>query len=133
MNRTFRITVNGTPYTVTVEDLTDEGQSLYPAPGTMATPAAPAAPAAPAPAAAPPPADATAAAGPGDEVSPLAGVIVEIPVSVGQSVASGDAICIVEAMKMKTTVVAHYDGAVKSIAVKAGDGVEAGQVIMNIG
>ena len=41
MERRFRITVDGTPYDVTVEDLTDTGNLLYPQPGSMAVPSVP--------------------------------------------------------------------------------------------
>ena len=130
MQRKFRITVENKTYDVTVEDIADDGGTLYPSPGLMtaATTPAEAAEAAPAPSAAP----ATAAAGPGDEVSPLAGVVVSLEVAVGQSVNEGDKIATIEAMKMKTAVVAHRAGSVTNIAVKPGDGVEAGQVLMTI-
>ena len=130
MQRKFRITVENKTYNVTVEDIADDGGTLYPSPGLMtaATTPAEAAEAAPAPSAAPE----TAAAGPGDEVSPLAGVVVSLEVAVGQSVNEGDKIATIEAMKMKTAVVAHRAGSVTNIAVKPGDGVEAGQVLMTI-
>ena len=130
MQRKFRITVENKTYDVTVEDIADDGGTLYPSPGLMtaATTPAEAAEAAPAPSAAP----AAAAAGPGDEVSPLAGVVVSLEVAVGQSVNEGDKIATIEAMKMKTVVVAHRSGSVTNIAVKPGDGVEAGQVLMTI-
>ena len=130
MQRKFRITVENKTYDVTVEDIADDGGTLYPSPGLMTAATAPAeaAEAAPAPSAAP----ATAAAGPGDEVSPLAGVVVSLEVAVGQSVNEGDKIATIEAMKMKTAVVAHRAGSVTNIAVKPGDGVEAGQVLMTI-
>ena len=130
MQRKFRITVENKTYNVTVEDIADDGGTLYPSPGLMtaATGPAEAAEAAPAPSAAPE----AAAAGPGDEVSPLAGVVVSLEVAVGQSVNEGDKIATIEAMKMKTAVVAHRSGSVTNIAVKPGDGVEAGQVLMTI-
>jgi biotin carboxyl carrier protein len=132
MLKKLKITVDGRPYTVTVEDVSDEGSHWYPEPGMTAEATAPApAPAAaraPAPAAAP----AAAAAGPGDEVSPLSGVVVSIDVTVGQEVKEGDKIATLEAMKMKTVVSAHRSGKVSNIAVKAGDGVEAGQVLLTI-
>ena len=134
MLRKFKITVDGKPYDVTVEDLSDDGGTLYPTPGlTQRTVEPHPQPAAPAPAASPPPAPSAApAAGPGDEVSPLGGVVVSVEVNVGQAVNEGDKIVIVEAMKMKTAVVAHRSGTVSAIAVKPGDGVEAGQVLLTI-
>ena len=131
MMRKFRITVDGKPYDVTVEDMTDDAGTLYPAPSmTQQTIEPAAAPAAPAPA--PAVAAAPGASGPGDEVSPLGGVVVSIDVSVGQAVSEGDKIVTIEAMKMKTAVIAHSSGTVSNIAVKVGDGVETGQVLLTI-
>jgi len=131
MLRKLKITVDGRPYTVTVEDMSDEGSHWYPEPGMAAEAERPAAPA-PAPAARAPAPAAPAAAGAGDEVSPLSGVVVSIDVTVGQEVKEGDKIATLEAMKMKTVVSAHRSGKVSNIAVKPGDGVEAGQVLLTI-
>ena len=132
MQRSFKITVDGRPYNVTVEDVADAPGSIIPSPGDMsaAVTAAPAAAAAPAPAAAAP---AAPSAGPGDEVSPLAGVVVSIDVSQGQAVNEGDKVATIEAMKMKTIVTAHRSGSVTAIHVNAGDGVEPGQPLLTIG
>lgn len=128
MEKKFRITVDGRQYDVTVEDLSETPSYTIPSPGDMSVPTAPT----PAPAA-PPPASAPGAAGPGDEASPLAGVIIAIEVSPGQTVKEGDKVMTLEAMKMKTAIIAHHNGQVKNIAVKVGDAVEAGQVLLTIG
>lgn len=47
-------------------------------------------------------------------------------------VKTGDKVIVIEAMKMKTSVTAHKDGTVSSIAVKVGDAVEFGQVLLTI-
>lgn len=128
MEKKFRITVDGNPYVVTVEDISEGGSLLYPEPGSMTVPSAivaPVAAAAPAAAAAP-----RAPAGAGDVVSTLAGVVESVAVSVGQSVAQGDKVATVEAMKMKTPIIAQRAGKVVSVAVKPGDPVEAGQTIL---
>ncbi|MCP5196199.1 MAG: acetyl-CoA carboxylase biotin carboxyl carrier protein subunit [Gammaproteobacteria bacterium] len=133
MEKKFRITVEGKQYIVAVEDLSTEGaQSLYPEPGSMSV--APQ-PAAPVPTAPPPAAASTAAgpAGPGDEVAPLGGVVQTVHVSVGQVVNEGDKLVSLEAMKMVTHVVAKRGGKVTNIAVKPGDPVDAGQVLLSIG
>ena len=133
MQRSFKITVDGRPYNVTVEDVADAPGSIIPSPGDMsaALAAPPSAAAAPAPAAAAP--AAAPSAGPGDEVSPLAGVVVSIDVSQGQAVNEGDKVATIEAMKMKTVVTAHRSGTVTAIHVNAGDGVEPGQPLLTIG
>ncbi len=134
MQRSFKITVDGRPYHVVVEDVGDSGL-LIPSPSDMSgSPAPQPAVAQPqaAPAAAPAAAAGPPAAGPGDEVSPLAGVIISIDVRQGQTVKEGDKIATIEAMKMKTIVAAHRSGTVSAIHVAAGDGVEAGQPILTI-
>ncbi|MCB9946244.1 MAG: acetyl-CoA carboxylase biotin carboxyl carrier protein subunit [Rhodospirillaceae bacterium] len=130
MQRSFKITVDGRPYNVTVEDVSESPGSIIPSPGDMsAAMAAPPVAAAPAPAAA----AAAPAAGPGDEVSPLAGVVVSIDVGMGQAVNAGDKVATIEAMKMKTIVTAQRAGKVTAIHAKAGDGVEPGQPLLTIG
>lgn len=136
MQKRLRITVEGKVYDVTVEELGDNGQpgSLYPSiagtgASTTVTTAAPLTAAHP-PAATSAP---SAPAQPGDEVSPLSGVVDSVEVAVGQTVNEGDKIVVIEAMKMKTQVHAHHGGTVTSIAVKPGDAVEAGRVLLSIG
>lgn len=135
MQKKLRITVEGKVYDVTVEDLTDPSQlatGYTSIPGTGGASVAVAPVAAPAATAAPASAAATAAA-PGDQISPLSGVVDSISVSVGQPVKDGDIIAVVEAMKMKTQIYAHRDGTVTSIAVKPGEAVSAGHVLLTIG
>lgn len=137
MYKKLRITVEGKAYDVTVEELTDTGHPApsYPSiagtgvPSAVAT-AAPLA--APQPTAAPLAAPQSTAAGPGDEVSPLSGVVEEISVAVGQTIAAGDKVAVIEAMKMKTPIHAHRGGTVTAIAVKPGDAVEAGRALLTI-
>nr|VFK10764.1 MAG: Biotin-requiring enzyme [Candidatus Kentron sp. LPFa]VFK27275.1 MAG: Biotin-requiring enzyme [Candidatus Kentron sp. LPFa] len=130
MEKKFKITVDGKSYNVTVEDLSVGSGMTIPAPGDMSVPmasvAAPEAPAVPA-AAAP-----GAGAGADDKASPLAGIVVAVEVSVGQQVNAGDVVVVIEAMKMKTKVTAHKFGSITNIAVKPGDGVTAGQVLLTI-
>ncbi|MGD7653885.1 MAG: acetyl-CoA carboxylase biotin carboxyl carrier protein subunit, partial [Verrucomicrobiales bacterium] len=96
------------------------------APRTAARAAAPAAAAAPAPAAAP-------VAGAGDVVSPLAGIVQNIEKNVGDTVAEGDLVLKLEAMKMYTEVTATTAGKITAIHVKTGDAVEEGQPLYAIG
>ena len=132
MEKKFRITVEGKQYIVAVEDISTGGaQGIYPEPGSMNVAPQPSAPVptAPAPTASAP----AAAAGPGDEVAPLGGVVQTVHVNVGQAVNEGDKLVSLEAMKMVTHVVARRGGKVTSIAVKPGDPVDAGQVLLSIG
>ena len=68
----------------------------------------------------------------GDEVAPLAGTVQSIDVTVGQTVKVGDKIATIEAMKMKTEVHAKGAGKVASIAVKVGDSVDTGAVLVTL-
>jgi biotin carboxyl carrier protein len=127
MEKHLRITVDGRQYDVTVEDLSEGAGQLYPQPGSMNI-------APPPPVASPPPVagPAHAAAGAGDIASTLGGVVESVLVSVGQAVSQGDKVVIIEAMKMKTPMIAPRAGTVAAIAVKAGEAVEAGQVLVTL-
>ena len=96
--------------------------------------AAPAAPKA-APKAAPAPAAAPAAGGAAGKIkieAGAAGKVFKIEANVGQAVKKGDAVVIVEAMKMEIPVVAPEDGTVASINVAVGDAVEAGALLATL-
>ena len=56
----------------------------------------------------------------------------KIEANVGQAVKKGDAVVIVEAMKMEIPVVAPEDGTVASINVAVGDAVEAGALLATL-
>ncbi len=105
------------------------------APAAAAAPAAPApAAAAPAPAAAAPaPAAAPVAAGAGTEKAAITGTIKEIKVAQGASVAKGDLLLIMEAMKMDIEVFASNAGTVAAIHVTPGTNVTEGQPLVDIG
>ena len=117
--------------------------------GTAVTYAAAPAPApvaaAPAPVAAPAPAAAEAAAPEAEEPaghavkSPMVGTFYASPapgspafVSVGQTVAAGDVICIIEAMKMMNQIEADKAGTIGAILVEDGEAVEFDQPIVTI-
>lgn len=124
--KNYTITVNGNVYDVVVEEGASTG---VPA---AAAPAAPK-PAAKAPAAAPAAAPkASGTAGSVKVEAGAAGKIFKVEASVGQTVKSGDAIVILEAMKMEIPVVAPQDGTVASINVSVGDPVEAGALLATL-
>ena len=123
--KNYTITVNGNVYDVVVEEGASNG-----APVAAKAPAAPkAAPKAPAAAAAP---KASGAAGSIKVEAGAAGKIFKVEASVGQAVKKGDAVIILEAMKMEIPVVAPEDGTVASIDVTVGDTVEAGAVLATL-
>ena len=122
----YNITVNGNTYEVFVEEA-DAGNSapVYtPAPAPVAT-AAPAAPKAQQ--AAP-----SGAQGSAKVNAPMPGTILDVKVSVGQSVKKGDVICVLEAMKMENDIPAPADGVVASINVQKGASVNAGDVLATL-
>ncbi len=65
--------------------------------------------------------------------SPLAGHIVRVNVAVGQQVAAGDVVLVLEAMKMETEVRAPSAGSVAEIHVKEGDSVALGAPLLVLG
>lgn len=120
--KSYTITVNGNVYDVTVEENVG-GAAAAP----VARKAAPVAPKA-----APAPKAAAGAAGGINVTAGAAGKVFQIPTKVGQKVAKGDAVIIIEAMKMEIPVVAPEDGTIASIDVAVGDAVEAGGVLATL-
>jgi len=130
MTRQFKVTVNGREYDVSVLEVTPLSQVA-----TSAGPAGVAHDPAIAPHPAPHPtahSNAAPATGPGDIVAGMGGVVVEIHVNAGQSVAAGDRLLVLEAMKMKTQVIATHAGRVTRVLVAPHEAVEGGQVLLTI-
>jgi biotin carboxyl carrier protein len=63
--------------------------------------------------------------------APMPGLVINIAVEVGQTVQKGDALLILEAMKMENVIKSPTDGIIKNILVKKGDAVEKNQVLLN--
>ena len=121
--KNYTITVNGNVYDVTVEENVGGAAVAAPAKRAAAPVAPKAAPAAP---------KAAGVAGGIKVTAGAAGKVFKIEASVGQKVAKGDAVVIIEAMKMEIPVVAPEDGTVASIDVAVGDAVEAGGVLATL-
>lgn len=112
----YTVSVEGQSYTVTVNDGGDITGIVNVAGGGNSTAAAP-------------------ATNSGEVTSvpaPLAGNIVKIVASQGQSVKKGEKIIILEAMKMETDVIAPCDGVVQSINVREGDSVAVGDTLISL-
>ncbi len=134
----YQVKVDGKVFEVEVEKVGGGYASLTPgsltaapaapvAPAPQAAAPAPAAPAAPAPA----PAAAPAAGGAGDVVAPMPGTVLKVNVNNGDTVASGDVILILEAMKMENEIVAPCAGTV-TLNVKAGETVDTDAVLASV-
>ena len=67
--------------------------------------------------------------GAGEIAAPMQGTILKVLVEPGQTVAPGDPVVILEAMKMETTLAATTAGVIKEISVAPGDTAAAGQVV----
>jgi acetyl-CoA carboxylase biotin carboxyl carrier protein len=117
------------------------GMAPAPAPALYATGAAPAPAAAPAAPAGAPPAPAAAAEPEGAVVkSPMVGTFYRSSapgskafVELGQTIAVGDPLCIIEAMKLMNEIESDAAGVVKAILVENGQPVEYGQPLFVIG
>lgn len=143
----YVVKVNGKEYDVEVEKLGGPYQSLtrgtayaqapvyapMPAPAPVAQPAAPAPAPAPQPAAAPAPAPAPASSGGANDItSPMPGKVFKLLSKVGDSVAEGQAVMILEAMKMENEIVATASGVIDAILVKEGDMVDTDDVLVKL-
>ena len=124
--KNYTITVNGNVYDVVVE----EGASTGAAAAAPARKAAPVAAPKAAPAAAPK--AASAGAGSIRVEAGAAGKVVRIEANVGTAVKKGDAVVVIESMKMEIPVVAPEDGTVASVDCAAGDTIEAGALLATL-
>jgi acetyl-CoA/propionyl-CoA carboxylase biotin carboxyl carrier protein len=95
--------------------------------------AASAAPAARKPARAAASTTAAGGTGSGEVTVPMQGTIVKVLVDVGSEVEAGQAVVVLEAMKMENQITAERSGTVKEIKVSPGDTVGSGDVVMVIG
>ncbi len=125
------VTVNGVSYQVEMENSMPAAPAAAPAAPVQAAPQASAP--APQPAAAAAPAPAAKPAGEGKAVtSPLPGVIIEVSVKEGDTVAAGQKVAVLEAMKMENEIQAEKAGVVTKIHVSKGDSVLEGASIVTI-
>jgi pyruvate carboxylase subunit B len=97
--------------------------------GFAVAPAAPAGGGQPAVASPPPP----RSAGDGAVVAPMQGLIVKVPVKVGDEVKLGEVVAVLEAMKMQNDIVATKPGKVTEVYVKEGEVVKPNQPLLSVG
>lgn len=125
--RKFIINVNGKSYEVEVEEV--GGAVSAPVAAPIAAPAA--APVAAAPKAAPAPA-ATGSAGSVSVDAPMPGTVLKVNVKVGDTVTEGQAVVVLEAMKMENEIAAPASGVVASVNVSQGATVNTGDVLITL-
>jgi glutaconyl-CoA/methylmalonyl-CoA decarboxylase subunit gamma len=146
----LNVKVNNLSYEVEIKDLNARpviavvgGETFEVWPEKEARPAAVETPAT-VPTAAPAPAAAAAASAPRPAatgsvdrtklvMAPIPGVIVTINVKVGDVVAAGKELCVLEAMKMKNSIRASRAGTIAAIRVAVSEQVKNGQVLMEYG
>jgi len=137
--RTFNVFVDGQYYEVEVEALggTPVLTGVTPKAAAVGTGVSPVVAAAPAPAPAPvskaAASLATLAAGEVPLRAPMPGMIISYSVQVGDKVAIGDLICVLEAMKMQNSLPAPAAGVIKAINFDPGASVAKDTVILVIG
>ena len=124
----FKITVDGKAYEVEVEEIGEGTVSMVSAPAPkLASNPAPKAVSTPKPKSSAAPTD-------GEEVNaPMPGKILQVKVKEGASVAEGDTLLILEAMKMENEIIANASGSITKINVAVNDMVDTGDVLMVIG
>jgi glutaconyl-CoA/methylmalonyl-CoA decarboxylase subunit gamma len=117
--KSYKISVNGQSYDVTVEEVgapqAGAAQAKTQAPAT-----------APAQAAAP----AASQGSVGAIKAPMPGTLLSYKVAVGQAVKRGDVLLILEAMKMENEIAAPADGTVASLGTNEGASVSTGDVLI---
>jgi methylmalonyl-CoA carboxyltransferase 1.3S subunit len=127
----LNITVDGKTYEVEVEAVEPTAPSplLRGFPVASSTVRVPAAPA-------PAPTPAAGDSKPVDEAkvcrSPVSGIVIRVVAQVGQSLQTGDVMLVLEAMKMETNITAPSPGKIVAIPVAEGDGVQSGQVVVEL-
>lgn len=126
----LKITIENKTYEVEVEAEQPE-QAHTPPRGWVMDPGAVRVPAA-APVAAP--VGPGAGSGPVNEDkvcrSPIAGIVVKVPVQPGQKIQPGDILLVLEAMKMETNITAPIAGTIAKVNANVGDSVQSGQVLV---
>ena len=127
MMKKFQVTVNGNTYEVEVEELGGSFTPTMQVPQVTKVVTAPVNTTPVAPQAAP---QTNGAVNGTKVVAPMPGKIVDVKVSVGQSVKEGDLVAILEAMKMENEIFAPSSGTVAAINVSAGTAVETNDVIV---
>ena len=114
--------VEGNKYDVTVEPKIGPATQQSSAPVGVSTPPAPLSK----------PRAAAGKSGPGAVVAPIPGIVVAVPVKIGDTVTAGQTVVVLEAMKMENAIGAPSAGTVAEILVAVAGQVEQGQVLVRL-
>src|SRR5664279_118178 len=128
-NMKLQIGIDGKTYEVEVEVLEDDSAPRMPNYGPY--PIVPAT-VQPAPAATRPPSQVSEENVDEEKVcrSPVAGLVIKVSVSTGQSIQAHDLMMVLEAMKMETNVTSPVSGKIKNVRVVQGDAVKVNQIVV---
>lgn len=129
--RTFNVNVNGQAYQVEVEEISNNAASVAPAQVSNPAPVAVApvvAPKAQPAVSAPSAPKTTVPAGSTELKAPMPGTVVDFKVANGAKVTKGQAVLILEAMKMENEIAAPSDGTISFIVAK-GATVNSGDIL----
>ena len=141
MIKKLRITVEGKAYDVTVEVLgeqrttEDSGSGVAPVGAPLVRGPNPSSTAGALSSAASARSSGIApkSSGAGAVVSPMAGAVKEVLVRPGDAIEAGQAVVILDAMKMENKISAPAAGTITSVAVQPGDNVQEGQLLVVVG
>ncbi|MBT3350027.1 MAG: biotin attachment protein [Nitrospinaceae bacterium] len=110
----LNLTVDGNAHSIQIEE--EEAPKSTPGPRRAAAPSKPSG----------------GGGGEGSIVAQIPGTVLDVEVSVGDSVNEGDRLIVLEAMKMENVITAESSGTVQSVNIAKGDKVVAGQLMMEI-